>query len=237
VINMMQGNLGQPHGGFPEAIQKKILKDRPAITQRPGELLEPVDLDAARAECQEACGGVAIDDEDLNGYLMYPKEFVAYMKEHADFGPVRTLPTLNFFYGMEPGDQISAEIDPGKTLEIRLAAVSEPHEDGFSRVFFELNGQPRRIRVRDRSAAATHVEQVKADDGNPDHVGAPMPGQVATVSVAAGQTVKTGDLLVTLEAMKMETGLHADRDGTIKAVHVSSGSQVEAKDLLVEYEA
>jgi len=178
---------------------------------------------------------IALDDEDLNGYLMYPKEFVDYMKNHAVFGPVRTLPTLTFFYGMSPGEEISAEIDPGKTLEIRLVAVSEVNDEGDVRVFFELNGQPRRIRIQNKLAGESVQRQAKAEDGNDSHVGAPMPGQVAAVVVEAGQKVSAGDLLLTLEAMKMETGLHADRDGEVKAVHVSVGSQVDAKDLLVEF--
>ena len=137
---------------------------------------------------------------------------------------------------MEPGEEISAEIDPGKTLEIRLVAVGETHEDGEARVFFELNGQPRTIRVADRRVKETVQARPKAEAGNADHIGAPMPGAVATVAVSAGQQVKTGDLLLTIEAMKMETGLHAERDATVKAVHVQPGAQIDAKDLLVELE-
>jgi pyruvate carboxylase len=137
---------------------------------------------------------------------------------------------------MEPGEEITAEIDPGKTLEIRLIAVGETQEDGEARVFFELNGQPRTVRVPDRRIKSTVAARPKAEPGNPSHIGAPMPGAVATVAVKAGQTVKTGDLLVTIEAMKMETGLHAERDATVKAVHVQPGSQIDAKDLLVELE-
>ncbi len=235
VINLMKGNVGQAHGGFPQAIQKKVLKGEKPITVRPGSLLKPADLEAERTALADRLG-VAIDDEDLNGYLMYPKVFTDYMERHAVYGPVRTLPTKTFFYGMEPGEEISAEIDPGKTLEIRLQAVGEPHDDGSVRVFFELNGQPRVIRVADRKATASIEVRPKADTGNPNHVGAPMPGVVATVAAVPGGVVKQGDLLLTIEAMKMETGLHAERDATVKAVHVTAGSQIDAKDLLVELE-
>ena len=177
-----------------------------------------------------------VDDEDLMGSMMYPKVYAEYMARHAEFGPVRTLPTKTFFYGMEPGDEISAEIDPGKTLEIRLQAVGEPHQDGSVRVFFELNGQPRVVRVADKKASAETIQRPKAEVGNPNHLGAPMPGVVATVAVQEGAEVKEGDLLVTIEAMKMETGLHAERDAVVKAVHVSPGSQIDAKDLLVEFD-
>jgi len=193
------------------------------------------DLEAIRADLA-AKHEIEIDDEDLGGALMYPKVFDDYMDRHAIYGPVRTLPTRVFFYGMEPGDEISAEIDPGKTLEIRLQTLGELQDDGEVRVFFELNGQPRVIRVADRSAKATKSATPKADPTNPAHLGAPMPGVVASVAVQAGATVRKGDLLMTIEAMKMETALNADRDGTVKAVFVSPGAQIDAKDLLVEFD-
>ena len=236
VVDMMRGSLGQPPGGWPEGIQKKILKGEKPITERPGKSLPPVDLEATRADLSKQLDGATVDDEDLNGYLMYPKVFLDYMGRHKTYGPVRTLPTRTFFYGMEPGEEISAEIDPGKTLEIRLQAVSEMNEDGEVKVFFELNGQPRAIRVMNRLAAAEKVSRPKAEAGNPDHIGAPMPGVVATVAAVAGKEVKEGDLLLTIEAMKMETGIHAERDAVVKAVHVHAGSQIDAKDLLIELE-
>ncbi|MEO1558036.1 MAG: biotin/lipoyl-containing protein, partial [Pseudomonadota bacterium] len=175
-----------------------------------------------------------VDDEDLSGYLMYPKVFLDYMGRHRTYGPVRTLPTDVFFYGMEPGDEISVEIDPGKILEIRLQAIGETGEDGEARVFFELTGQPRVIRVPDRKVKASAAARPKAEAGNPGHIGAPMPGVVASVAAQAGQKVTAGDLLLTIEAMKMETGIHAERDAVVKAVHVTAGGQIDAKDLLVE---
>ncbi len=236
VIDMMRGNLGQPPGGFPGKIVKKVLKGETPDTGRPGRHLPPVDLEKTRAELSQRLGGREIDDEDLNGYLMYPGVFLDYMERHDQYGPVRTLPTTTFFYGMEPGEEISAEIDPGKTLEIRLQAVGETSEEGEVKVFFELNGQPRVIRVPDRRVASHTAAHPRAEQDNPNHVGAPMPGVVATVAVAAGQKVKAGDLLLTIEAMKMETGIHADHDAVVKAVHVDPGTQVDAKDLLVEFE-
>jgi pyruvate carboxylase len=237
VVDMMKGNLGQPPGGWPEGIQRKVLKGETPLTDRPGAHMAPVDLDAVRAELSEKLEGRKVDDEDLNGYLMYPKVFLDYMGRHRTYGPVRTLPTKTFFYGMEPGEEIAVEIDPGKTLEVRLQTVGETHEDGDVRVFFELNGQPRTIRVPNRKAQATATRRPKAETGNHAHVGAPMPGVVASVGAQPGKPVKAGDLLLTIEAMKMETGIHAERDGTVKAVHVQPGAQIDAKDLLVEFEA
>ncbi len=236
VVTLMKGYVGQAPGGFPDDIVRKVLKDEKPITVRPGTLLEPEDLEARHKELQDKFEDEEIDNEDLMGAMMYPKVFDAYMERHQVYGPVRTLPTRTFFYGMETNEEISAEIDPGKTLEIRLVAVGETHEDGEARVFFELNGQPRTIRVPDRRVKETVQARPKAEAGNADHIGAPMPGAVATVAVSAGQQVKTGDLLLTIEAMKMETGLHAERDATVKAVHVQPGAQIDAKDLLVELE-
>ncbi|MEX0327941.1 MAG: pyruvate carboxylase [Ruegeria sp.] len=236
VIDMMRGNLGQPPGGFPETIIHKVLKDEAPNTERPGKHVEAVDLEAVRTELSSQLEGMDVDDEDLNGYLMYPKVFLDYMGRHRTYGPVRTLPTRTFFYGMEPGEEITAEIDPGKTLEIRCQAIGETDENGEVRVFFELNGQPRVIRVPNRMVKASTAQRPKAEVGNPNHIGAPMPGVVATVAAVAGQEVKEGDLLLTIEAMKMETGIHAERDAVVKAVHVQPGGQIDAKDLLVELE-
>ena len=234
VVDMLRGNLGQPPGGFPKHIVKKALKGEKPNLDRPGKNLEPIDLEKTRQELSEKLDGMKIDDEDLNGYLMYPKVFLDYMERHLTYGPVRTLPTKTFFYGMNSGDEISLEIDPGKTLEIRMQAIGETDENGEVKVFFELNGQPRVIRVPNRLVTSETTSRPKADPSNSNHIGAPMPGVISTVSVNEGQTVKKGDLLLTIEAMKMETGIHVERDAKIKAVHVKPATQIDAKDLIIE---
>ena len=243
VVDMLRGNLGQPPGGWPDGILKKVLKGEAPLTERPGKTMAPVDLEATRAKLaielqldREEAQGETVDDEDLNGYLMYPKVFMEYRARHRMYGPVRALPTKTFFYGMDSGEEITAEIDPGKTLEIRLQAVGETTDEGEVKVFFELNGQPRVIRVPNRAVKAKTAARPKAVDGNPGHIGAPMPGSIASLAVTVGQKVRAGDLLLTIEAMKMETGLHADRAATVKALHVQPGAQIDAKDLLVELE-
>ena len=236
VVDMMRGNLGQPPGGFPPKIVSKALKGEQPLLERPGKSIPPVEIEVMRAEVEALLEGKKVDNEDLNGYLMYPKVFLDYMGRHKAYGPVRTIPTKTFFYGMEAGEEITAEIDPGKTLEIRLQAIGETNEEGDSRVFFELNGQPRVIRVPNRKIKSQTAARAKIEVGNLAHIGAPMPGVVASVVAKVGTEVREGDLLLTIEAMKMETGIHAERDAVIKALHVSVGSQIDAKDLLIELE-
>ena len=170
VVDMLKGNLGQPPGGWPEVLQRKALKGETPVTVRPGSLVPPVDLDETRLTLSKTLKGRPVDNEDLNGYLMYPKVFLDYMGRHRIYGPVRVLPTPVFFYGMQPGEEIPVEIDPGKTLEIRLQAVGETTEEGEVKVFFELNGQPRVIRVPNRAVKAKTAAKPKAAEGNPAHI-------------------------------------------------------------------
>ncbi len=235
-VNMMQGYLGQPPGGWPAGIQAKILNGRIPFTSRPGSSQPAADFDQLMRKLMKAVDGREPDEEDFCAYLMYPKVFVDYVTRKDQYGPVNTLPTTVFFYGMQDGQEISVEIDPGKTLEIRLLAISETNDEGFNKVFFELNGQPRDIMIANRLVNTNVVRRSKADANNKGHVGAPMPGVIATLAVEVGREVQAGDLLLTIEAMKMETGLHADVGGKVTAVHVSAGTQVDAKDLLVEIE-
>jgi pyruvate carboxylase len=235
VVTFFRGEVGQPPGGFPEALQRKVLKGAEPVTVRPGALMAPVDLEAKRREAEEQMPGVTVDDEDLCSYLLYPKVYLDYMGRRRRYGPVRVLPTPTFFYGMIPGEEIQVDLRPGVTLVILLQAISEPDEKGEVRVFFELNGQPRTIRVADRRLAGAGTAAEKAEEGNPAHVAAPMPGVVASVAVRPGQKVQAGDMLLTLEAMKMETAIHAERSGTVERVVAPAGTQVDAKDLLITY--
>ncbi|MFC7400049.1 pyruvate carboxylase [Chelatococcus sp. GCM10030263] len=232
VIEMLRGDLGQPPGGWPEALTRKALKGETPATVRPGSLLADADLEVARAEAAKVLEGEAADTE-LASHLMYPKVFAEFAAAQRKYGPVSMLPTLVFFYGMAVGDEISVEIEKGKALVVRLQAIGETDEEGQVRVFFELNGQPRIAKVPNRSAAATGQARRKADEANEGHVAAPMPGSVSTIAVAVGQTVSAGDVLLSIEAMKMETALHAPRDGTVSEILVHPGSQIDAKDLLM----
>jgi len=237
VVQMLRGDLGQSPGGWPAAIQAKVLKGENPIAVRPGSLLPEADLSAQRADAAESAGR-EIDDTDLAAYLMYPKVFLDFDKAQQQYGPTSVLPTPVYFYGLEAGDEILIELEPGKTLVVRCQAIGETNEDGEKKVFFELNGQPRIIKVPDRAhGAAGAGAKRKAEDGNESHLGAPMPGVISTVAVKAGQSVSAGDVLLSIEAMKMETALHAEKDGVVAEVLVSPGAQIDAKDLLIVFEA
>ncbi|MEW6687604.1 MAG: biotin/lipoyl-containing protein, partial [Pseudomonadota bacterium] len=234
VVAMFRGELGFPPEGFPAALSRKVLKGAAPLQGRAGALLPPVDLEAKRAEAQAAVGR-KLDDRDLASYLMYPKVFAEFAAHRAAFEDVSVIPTPVFFAGLKDGEEVAVEIERGKTLIIRLLGRSEPDEEGLCKLFFELNGQPRVIRVA-KAGLASAAKHPKIDARNPLHIGAPMPGTVVTLAVAPGQRVAKGDPLVTLEAMKMETTLCAERDASVRRVHVKPGSAVAAKDLLIELE-
>jgi pyruvate carboxylase len=232
VVQLFHGDIGQPLGGFPVQLQRKILKGATPLVERPGASLPPVDLEAERAKIRQKLPR-PINDADLASYLMYPRVWLDYAAERAHYGDVSILPTAVFFYGMEPGQEISVNLERGKTLIVLYVTTSDPHEDGTRTVFFELNGQPRSVRVSDRSQVAKRQPQRKAEPGNLLHIGAPMPGTLATISTAVGRKVARGDVLATLEAMKMETAVRAESDGEVVEIFATCGQQVDAKDLLI----
>ncbi len=232
VIEFFKGELGQPMGGFPKALQNKVLKGETALKERPGANLKPVDLDEERAELEDALE-VEISDADLASYLMYPEVFKTYMHDRADFGDLSVLPTDIFFYGLETGREAIVEIEKGKTLIIRCLALGVADNEGVRKVFFELNGQPRTVRIADKSAAGDGTAVQKADPLNDGHVGAPMPGLVANFAVNVGDEVEKGDRLFTMEAMKMETAVYTETDGKISQILLGAGKRVEAHDLVL----
>jgi pyruvate carboxylase len=232
VVQLLRGELGQPHGGFPEALQRKVLKGAEPLSGRAGAALADVDLTAERARIQQRLPR-EVTDEDLASHLMYPRLWAEYARERLQYGDPAILPTAVFFYGMEPGQEINIDLERGKTLIVRYLATSEPHEDGTRTVFFELNGQPRSVRVPDRNLVAKRAPPRKVEPDNARHAGAPMPGIVTLVSAVPGARVARGDVLLRLEAMKMETAVRAESDGEVAEVLVRPGQAVEAKDLLV----
>ena len=235
VIDLMAGRMGQAVGGFPEKVQRRILRDEKPLTGRPGETLPPADFEATKQELTNTLEREPTPQEVVTS-LLYPKVFQQFAEHQATYSDTSCLPTPAFFHGQEAAEEIAAEIEPGKTLIIKFIAVGEPHPDGQRHVFFELNGIPRSVSVVDHALEPDAQRAEKADAGNPNHVGAGMPGMVVMLAVQPGDAVKKGQKLLVIEAMKMQTTIAAEREGKVADVKVSSGSQVEAGDLLIVLE-
>jgi pyruvate carboxylase len=235
VVSLFRGDIGQPVGGFPKELQKKILKGDKPSTERPGALMPPADFDAEREQAERKIGR-RLSDQELCSYLLYPAVFEDFAKVRRSYGDISVLPTPVFFHGLKPHEEVEVQLERGKRLIIRLLGMSDVDDKGQRRVFFELNGQPRTVEVTDRSRAASVKRHPKADADNPKHVAAPMPGRIVSIAVKKGQKIERGDALLAIEAMKMETLLRAERDGTVKAIPAAVGMSVEAHDLLVELE-
>ncbi|MBB5323820.1 pyruvate carboxylase [Anoxybacillus tepidamans] len=233
VVELFEGYLGQMPGGFPKELQRIILKGREPITVRPGELLEPVDFDKIKEELFHTLGR-QVTDFDAIAYALYPKVFLEYTQTVEKFGDISVLDTPTFLYGMRLGEEIEVEIEKGKTLIVKLVAIGQPQADGTRIVYFELNGQPREVIIRDESIKSAVVERIKADKNNPNHIAATMPGTVVKVLVEPGEKVNKGDHLMITEAMKMETTVQAPFSGVVKDIYVKNGDAIQAGDLLIE---
>ncbi|MFL0507350.1 pyruvate carboxylase [Ureibacillus sp. 179-F W5.1 NHS] len=235
VVELFQGYLGQVHGGFPKELQKVILKDREAITVRPGELLEPINFEELEKTLTEKFGRT-ITKKDVLAYALYPKVFEEYVAATDMFGDISVLDTPTFLYGLKLGEEIEVEIEKGKTLIIKLIEIGEPQPNGTRIIYFELNGQSRELVIQDLTVEVEGTNAVKADPSNPNQIGATMPGTVLKVVVSKGSPVKRGDHLLITEAMKMETTVQAPKDGVVKEVYISSGDAISTGDLLIELE-
>ncbi|MDZ7615521.1 MAG: pyruvate carboxylase [Patescibacteria group bacterium] len=237
VVEMMQGMLGQPEGGWPKNICKVVLDSAgvKGFDHRPGAKLEPVDFTKTRQELELKIG-YEPSDRDVLSYLLYPQVFLDFAGHREKFGDTSVIPTRVFFHGLQSNEEITIEVEPGKSLIVSYHTSGDVHEDGARTVFFELNGHPRSVRVVDHSVEGNLHVHPKAEPDNPDHVGASMPGKVSRVTVSKGDEVKRGQGLLSLEAMKMEAAVYAPRDATVAEVLVETGSVVAAGDLLVVLE-
>ncbi|HEV3117956.1 MAG TPA: pyruvate carboxylase [Gemmataceae bacterium] len=235
VVEFFEGRLGQPPGGFPKALQKRVLRGRKPMRGRPGASLPPADFAGTRKQLEKQLKR-SVTDREVVTHLLYPRVFLEFDAHARRYSDTSLLPTPVFFFGMEPGEEMSVDIEPGKTLIIKFVTVGDPQPEGHRLVFFELNGQPREVSVVDKTLSADMQRHPKAEPDNPLHVGAPMPGLVVTVTVAPGEKVAAGQKLFALEAMKMETTLYAEHAGTVAEVLVKPGTQVEAGDLLLRFE-
>jgi pyruvate carboxylase len=249
VIDMMNGGLGWPEGGWPEQVWKVILGDERYKTARAryqaatksargtktrGEAT--LDLDKTRAEVSEKLKRPATDD-DLYSHLMYPQVFAEFAKQRAAYDNVSVLPTPAFFYGLKEGEEITVRIEEGKVLIIRLISIGAPDKDGRRTLSYELNGIGRETFILDKSVAPKTKARPKADLADPTHVAAPIPGLIAQLQVSVGSKVSKGDKLLMMEAMKMQNTVYAPCDGVVAELNVALGDTVESKDLLVKIRA
>ncbi|WP_026999411.1 pyruvate carboxylase [Eisenibacter elegans] len=235
VINFFKGDLGQPYGGFPEQLQKIILRDQSPLTKRANEYLDPIDFDHEFAAFRQQFGE-EMTMEDFLSYSLYPKVFEDFYKFREEYGYVNFIPTPAFFYGLKPNEEILIRLDEGKTLIIKLLYIQEADENGMCVVTFEVNGQARRTLVRDRSAAITKQVNQKADKGNAKHIGAPLQGKLSEVLVKVGDEVKENTPLFLIEAMKMESTITASQPGKVAQIVLSVGAMVGQDDLVLVME-
>lgn len=233
VVSFFKGEIGQPVNGFNKHLQEVILKGQQPLTERPGEYLEPIDFDELKQELQNI-QDEEVTEQDLISYALYPKVYEQYVKTYQQFGRISILDTPTCFFGMRDNETIEIEIDKGKILIVTLKTITKPDENGFRTVFFDMNGQARRIQVKDENIKAENVLKPKADKSNTNHIGAQMPGTVIEVKVKEGDQVEVGQSLLITEAMKMETTIQAPFKGTVKKVYVTANDSIATQDLLIE---
>lgn len=235
VVSYFKGDIGQPVNGFNKELQDVILKGQQPLTERPGEYLDPVNFDEIRQELEAKDYG-EVTEQDVISYVLYPKVFDQFMQTKQQYGDLSLLDTPTFFFGMRNGETVEIEIDTGKRLIIKLETISEPDENGYRTIYYVMNGQARRISIKDENIKTNTNLKPKADKSNPSHIGAQMPGSVTEVKVTVGEEVKVNQPLLITEAMKMETTIQAPFNGTIKQVTVVNGDAIATGDLLIEIE-
>ncbi|MFT8361768.1 MAG: pyruvate carboxylase [Sporolactobacillus sp.] len=233
VINFFMGELGQPYQGFPRELQSIILKGRKPLTDRPGKHLEPIDFVEIRATLEEKFDRKFADDEVVS-FALYPKVYTDYLHFCEQYGNISVLDTPTFFYGLRLGEEVAVNIEEGKTLIVKLISIGHAGKDGLRTAYFELNGQPREVMIKDVNVQSSETVHAKAEKDNPHQIGASMPGTVVKILVRPGERVKKGDHLMVTEAMKMETTVQAASDGVVKKIYVSENDVIETGDLMLE---
>jgi pyruvate carboxylase len=232
VKQLFRGDLGQPQGGFPLKLQQSILKGEQPYVEKPNAHLKPIDFDKEIAIFRTKFDET-LTEEDFLSYLMYPKVFEEFYQFQKHFGSVERLPTPSFYYPMKPNEEIMVELESGKNLLIRFKYMGEPDDEGYREVFFQINGQTRNIRIKDRSIKVATVKYAKVS-GKED-VGVPLQGKLVEIKVKEGEHVKKGSPLFVIEAMKMETTVTATRDGVVKRLNIPLNTLVEQDDCVLQF--
>lgn len=236
VISFFRGDLGQPVGGFPVKVQKIVLKDEQPYKDRPNAHLEPIDFEKEFQDFKRKFKkgmGRPLFITDYLSYKLYPKVFTDAYEKHLRYGNIMNIPTKNFFYGMEVGEEIMVELDRGKNVLISLMLKGEPDEAGNVSIFFKVNGQLRNVLIRDKSIKVDKEENVKVDPADPKQIGAPLQGLLSNVLVKKGQEITKNQPLFVIEAMKMETTVTATEEGMIAKIQLTGGSLVNTDDLVL----
>ncbi|KAL5288795.1 PC.2 family protein [Megaselia abdita] len=235
VVEYLQGHIGIPHGGFPEPLRSRVLKDMPRIEGRPGENLKALDFDKLKADLKESHPNVS--DRDVMSAALYPQVTDDFLNFRDQYGPVDKLDTRVFLTGPKVGEEFEVTIEKGKTLSFKTLAMAEDlTPNGEREVFFELNGQLRSVFIRDKEAVKELHIHPKANKGNKDEVGAPMPGQVIDIRVNVGDKVEKGQPLIVLSAMKMEMVVQSPKAGVVKKLEIQNGMKLEGDDLILVIE-
>jgi len=236
VKSFFRGDLGQPVGGFPEDLQKIVLRDEKPYTERPNAHLQPIDFEKEFASFKQTFKkgmGRALEITDFLSYKLYPKVFLKAYDQHFKYGNVMNIPTKNFFYGMEVGEEIIVELDRGKNVLISLMLRGEPDDGGNVSIFFKVNGQLRNVVVKDTSVKVTKIENKKVDTTDPKQIGAPLQGLLSNILVKKGEEIKKNQPLFVIEAMKMESTVTATEEGEVNHIQLTSGSLVNTDDLVL----
>lgn len=230
-VSYFSGMMGQPAFGFPKDLQRVVLKGKPPITCRPGELLEPVDFKEKETELKKLTPHPTW--RDVLSYCLYPKVMEDYIKNQKEYGYIMRLGSHVFFHGLAVGETNKVNIADGKTLVIKYLGLGELDEEGMRTVCFELNGVRRDVKVPDELAQKDIIKVPMADPEDKSQVGASIPGAVSKILVKPGDHVEVNQTLVVIEAMKMETAITARMDGVIESVEVKEGSTVKGGQLLM----
>ena len=233
-ISYFSGMMGQPMGGFPEDLQKVVLKGRKPITCRPGELLPPVDFAEKKRELKEFWPEYdEADNQDVISYCLYPKVLEDYAKQRKDYGYITRLGSHVFFHGLAVGETNKVNIADGKTLVIKYVGLGDLDSEGMRTVHFELNGIARSVKVPDEAAQKDIIKVPMADPEDKSHVGASIPGAVSKIAVKVGDKIEKDQTLITVEAMKMESAVTARMSGTVEEILVKEGDTVKGGQLLI----
>lgn len=232
VVEYFMGYIGQPEGGFPEKLQKIILKGKTPITVRPGSLLPPADFEKIKKYLNDNYSNSA-NEQNIISYAMYPKVYEDYLKHTERYTDVSNLPSEVFFYGLEKGREIDVEIEDGKVLNIRYTGKGEPNSEGYCPVFFELNGSAREVDILDKSVEVKKDSRRKAAPNDPLHVNPPIQGTISAILVKEQDKITKNQPLFIIEAMKLETTVLSKSDGTVKEIFADVGDSVNEDDLIV----